>query len=181
MIGARTGPDALRENVGKVRSRVGGCFMGSHVVFRGKDLHAELGDASWLDLYLFGITGRRFSSAQLRLLEAVWVYTSYPDARIWNNRVAALAGSARSTGNLAISAALAASEAAIFGRGIESQGQRDPDSPLRQGGGRRRARTSGARGAVRPPRPGRLRPSNLEPPGRAPGPDDDPRAHAWFG
>ena len=142
MIGARTGPDALRENVGKVQSRVGGCFMGSHVVFRGKDLHAELGDASWLDLYLFGITGRRFSSAQLRLLEAMWVYTSYPDARIWNNRVAALAGSARSTGNLAISAALAASEAAIFGRGIDLRASELPDSHLRQGGGRRGGRTS---------------------------------------
>lgn len=113
------GPELLRQNVGRVTSRMGGCFIGSHVVFRGKNLHTDLGDARWIELYLFGITGRRFSEAELDLLEAIWTYTSYPDARIWNNRVAALAGSTRSTGNLAISAALAVSEGAIFGRGID--------------------------------------------------------------
>jgi hypothetical protein len=113
------GPELLEQNVGRVRSRVGGAFIGSHVMYRDKNLHAELGDASWLDLYLFGITGRRLSPPQLRLLEALWVYTSYPDARIWNNRVAALAGSTRSTANLALSAALAVSEGTIFGRGID--------------------------------------------------------------
>jgi hypothetical protein len=96
---------------------VGAVFIGSHAVFRGKDLHAELGDAGWLDLYLFGITGRRFSAPKLRLLEAIWTYTSYPDSRIWNNRVAALAGTTRSTGNLGITAALAVSDAKIYGQG----------------------------------------------------------------
>jgi len=119
MTSERRGPELLQESVGKVTSRVGGCFLGSHVMFRDRDLHAELGEARWMDVLLFGITGRRFSEAELRLLEAIWSYTSYPDARIWNNRVAALAGSTRSTGNLALSAALAVSEAAIYGRGIE--------------------------------------------------------------
>jgi hypothetical protein len=96
---------------------VGAVFIGSHAVFRGKDLHAELGDMRWLDLYLFGITGRRFAPPKLRLLEAMWTYTSYPDSRIWNNRVAALAGTARSTGNLGITAALGVSEAKIYGQG----------------------------------------------------------------
>jgi hypothetical protein len=111
-----TGPELLRLGVGRVVTRMGGCFVGSHAVFRGKDLHAELSDASWLDLYLFGITGRRFSGPQLRLLDAVWTYTSYPDPRLWNNRVAALAGSTRSSGSLALSAALAVSEAGIYGQ-----------------------------------------------------------------
>jgi hypothetical protein len=119
MTSERNGPELLRQNVGRVRSRVGGCVVGSHAVFRGKDLHAELADASWLDLYLLGITGRRFSKPQLQLFDALWAYTSYPDARIWNNRIAALAGSARSTSNLGISAALAVSESSIFGRGID--------------------------------------------------------------
>ena len=88
-------------------------------VFRGHDLHTDLKDMDWIELYVFGITGRRFSPAQLRLLHALWVYTSYPDARLWNNRVAALAGSSRSTGNLGIAAALAVSEASIYGRGID--------------------------------------------------------------
>jgi len=119
MTTKRPGPDLLRENVGRVKSSVGGCFIGSHAVIRGKDLHAEFAQARWMDIYMFSITGRRFSEPELRLLEAIWTYTSYPDARIWNNRVAALAGSARSTGNLGVSAALAVSEAAIYGRGID--------------------------------------------------------------
>src|SRR5512138_1855261 len=109
-------PLVLAQAVGRIRSRVGAVFIGSHAVFRGKDLHADLGDAGWLDLYLFGITGRRFSAPKLRLLEAIWTYTSYPDARIWNNRVAALAGTTRSTGNLGIAASLAVSEAKIYGQ-----------------------------------------------------------------
>lgn len=119
MTSGSNGPQLLRQNVGRLKSRVGGCFLGSHVMFRDKDLHAELADARFIDLFLFGITGRRFSERELRLLEALWCYTSYPDARIWNNRVAALAGSARSTGNLGVSAALAVSEAAVYGRGID--------------------------------------------------------------
>jgi hypothetical protein len=111
------GPSALHENVGRIATRMGAVFLGSHTMFRGKNLHAELGDASWLDLYLFGITARRFSENRLRMLEAIWTYTSYPDARIWNNRVAALAGTARSTGGLGLSAALAVSEADIYGLG----------------------------------------------------------------
>ena len=76
------GPEALRQYVGRLKTRMGACFLGSHVVFRGKKLHAELGDARWIDLYLFGITGRRFEDRELRLLETIWSYTSYPDARI---------------------------------------------------------------------------------------------------
>jgi hypothetical protein len=111
------GPQRLRENVGVIRSRVGAAFLGSHAIFRGKDLHAELGDLGWMAIYLFGITGRRFTDPQLRLLEAIWTYTSYPDTRIWNNRVAALAGTSSSTGTLGLAAALAVTEAGIYGHG----------------------------------------------------------------
>lgn len=111
--------DPLRAREGRLVTRMGGAFPGSHAVFRGHDLHKDLAGMEWLELYLFGITGRRFQPNELKLLNAIWVMTSYPDARLWNNRVAALAGSARSTGNLAISAALAVSEASIYGRGID--------------------------------------------------------------
>lgn len=104
---------------GPLKTTMGGCFPGERAVFRGHDLHAEFSHADWMDLYVFGITGRRHSAAQLKVLHAIWVNTSYPDPRLWNNRVAALAGSARSTGTLAMSAALATSEAAIYGRQID--------------------------------------------------------------
>lgn len=112
-------PDLQRENAGVLKSRMGAFFPGSHVIFRGHDLHAELKDMDWVELYVFGITGRRFPAEQLRLMHAIWTYTSYPDVRLWNNRVAALAGSSRSTGNLGVAAALAVSEASIYGRGID--------------------------------------------------------------
>lgn len=112
------GPKRMAENAGHLRTRVGACYPGSRAVFRGHDLHAELKDMDWIELYVFGITGRRFSPVQLRLLQAIWTYTSYPDARIWNNRIAALAGTARSTGTLGMAAALGVSEASIYGGGI---------------------------------------------------------------
>lgn len=113
------GTSPLEAWEGPLRTTVGGCFPGERAVFRGHDLHTELRDTSWLDLYLFGVTGRRQTPAQIRLLYAMWVNTSYPDARLWNNRVAALAGSARSTGILGVCAAIATSEAAIYGRQVD--------------------------------------------------------------
>lgn len=112
-------PDSLQRHAGRVTTRMGACFVGERAVFRGHDLHADLGQLDWIELYAFGITGRRLPANDLKLLHAIWVHTSYPDARIWNNRVAALAGSARSTGNLALAASLAVSEASIYGRGID--------------------------------------------------------------
>lgn len=109
--------DLLRQNADTLKSRMGAFFPGERTVFRGCDLHADLKEMSWIELYVFGITGRRHTPEQLRLMNALWVFTSYPDPRLWNNRVAALAGSARSTGNLGVSAALAVSEAHIYGRG----------------------------------------------------------------
>lgn len=112
-------PNILEAWEGPLHTLMGGCFPGERAVFRGHDLHVELHDADWMDLYLFSICGRRHTPAQIKVLHGIWVNTSYPDPRLWNNRVAALAGSARSTGILAISAALATSEAAIYGRQID--------------------------------------------------------------
>jgi hypothetical protein len=113
-----SGPKLLDQHVGKLRSTVGGVVPGSHATLRGHDLHGEFRDAVWMDVFVYGITGRRLSAPQLKLLDTLWVYTSYPDSRLWNNRVAALAGTTRSTGVLAMAAALAASEATIFGGGV---------------------------------------------------------------
>lgn len=113
------GPETLRENHGRLRTRMGAVFVGERAVFRGHDLLAELGSTEWLELYVLGITGRRFEPAQIRLMHAMWVCTSYPDARLWNNRVAALAGTTRSTASLGLAAALAVSEAATYGRGVD--------------------------------------------------------------
>lgn len=111
------GPELLAAHAGILRTKVGACWPGTRAVFRGHDLHQDLRNADWLELYLFGITGRRFTPQQVKLLHGIWVLTSYPDARIWNNRVAALAGSSRSSPVLGLTAALAVSEARIYGGG----------------------------------------------------------------
>jgi len=105
----------LSEYEDRLVTRMGAWFPGERVIFRGLDLHRNFADADWMELYVYGITGRRFAGAELKLLHAVWVYTSFPDPRIWNNRVSALAGTIRSTGALGLSAALAVSEASIYG------------------------------------------------------------------
>lgn len=112
-------PTLLETFEGPLRTVMGGCFPGQRAVMRGQDIHAVLKDVDWMDMYLFAVTGRRHTSGQLKVLHAIWTNTSYPDARLWNNRVAALAGSTRSTGILGVSAALAVSEASIFGGQVE--------------------------------------------------------------
>jgi hypothetical protein len=94
---------------------MGAAVAQESVMFRDRMLHHDFRGASWFELYLFGITGRVFNSQQLQILNAMWIFTSYPDPRIWNNRVAALAGTVRSTGSLAVGAAIAVSEAEIYG------------------------------------------------------------------
>lgn len=113
------GPEVLEQHVGWLVTSAGAFIPGERVVFRGQDLHANLKDMDWLELYLFGVTGRHFTQQQLKVMHAMWTYTSYPDSRLWNNRVAALAGTVRSTGSLGISAAIAVSDAKLYGRGID--------------------------------------------------------------
>lgn len=109
----------LAAHEGPLATSMGQCFPGQRTVFRGHDLHASLHQddhaLDWMALYAFGICGRHFSAPELTVLHTLWTCTSYPDARLWNNRVAALTGSARSTATLAIAAGIAASEATIFG------------------------------------------------------------------
>lgn len=96
---------------------VGAWFPGEGAVFRGKDLFNDLKDLSWVGLLLYGITGRIFAKNQLLLFEGLWrISASYPDPRLWNNRIASLAATCRSTGSLGVSAAIAASEAGIYGQ-----------------------------------------------------------------
>jgi hypothetical protein len=96
---------------------MGAWFPGERVVLRGQDLFHDLKDLSWMALLLYGITGRIPDERQVRLFNGFWTLcTSYPEPRLWNNRVTALAGTTRSTAALAIGAANAVSEASIYGR-----------------------------------------------------------------
>ncbi|MBN4078878.1 hypothetical protein JYT96_02630 [Gammaproteobacteria bacterium AH-315-C21] len=112
-----TSPEKLLAAEDNWQTAIGRWFPGERVVIRGKDLFTELKDMRWMELMLFAITGRHFSENEIRLFEGIWVLcTSYPDPRLWNNRVASLAGTVRSTPTLALSGANALSEAEIYGR-----------------------------------------------------------------
>jgi len=106
----------LADSEHRLETNLGAWFAGERVVYRGYDLFSELADARWMELLLLGITGRRFSDAQVTLFERLWsLSVSYPDPRLWNNRICALAGSARSTAALAAAGATAVTEARIYG------------------------------------------------------------------
>lgn len=106
----------LKQHTGAYTTHIGGAFVGERAVFRGFDIHKDLLGLTWTELNAFGITGKRLTKEQARFFDSVFVMTSYPDARIWNNRIAALGGSTRSTANLSVSGACAISEALIYGR-----------------------------------------------------------------
>ena len=93
-----------------------GCWVPNEkVILRGKDVFTELNDKPWMEYLLYAATGKE-SPKIARLIEAMWVIcTSFPDPRIWNNRISALAGTARSTGVLAAAGSLAVTEATVYG------------------------------------------------------------------
>lgn len=115
------GPKALLDAENNLVTDMGAWFPGERVVFRGKDLHHDLGDMSWVELYFFGVTGRILAEAQIKIITTIWAYTSFPEPRMWNNRVAALAANSRSTSALGLSAALAVSEASLYGRRLDAR------------------------------------------------------------
>jgi hypothetical protein len=111
------GPEELLQFEDHWVTDLGAWFPGERVVLRGKDLLTELADQRWMGLLLYGVTGRLFDDKQVRLFEGLWsLSASFPEPRLWNNRVAALAGTMRSTGALGVGAAIAVSEASIYGR-----------------------------------------------------------------
>jgi hypothetical protein len=112
-----SGPSVLAAHDDNWITDVGAWFPGERVVYRGRDLFSECADFSWFKLLALGILGRELNERELELYEAVWVIcTSFPEPRLWNNRIAALAGTTKSTAALAIGAATAVSEAKTYGR-----------------------------------------------------------------
>ncbi len=109
------GPDLLAEFEDNWQTSIGSIIFGKGAQLRGEDIFEEFGNQRWMELLVFSVTGRK-SPTVARLLDGLWIIsTSYPDPRLWNNRVTALAGTVRSTGALGISAGIAVSEATIYG------------------------------------------------------------------
>lgn len=110
------GPERLAYFEKNWPTNKGAWYPGEKVNYREMSLFGDFADKSWMTLLLYGITGELPSKDQAAMVEKLWaISTSFPDPRLWNNRVAALAGTTRSTGSLATSAATAISEAGIYG------------------------------------------------------------------
>ena len=95
---------------------MGAAIIGKErVVLRGVDFLSGCNKRSWAEHLFFAITGEENKEFS-RLIEAMWVtVTSFPDPRLWVNRVAALGGTVRTTGSLAANAASALGEANAYG------------------------------------------------------------------
>jgi len=101
----------------RITSKSGGWTIGGTATLHGYDIHQELGrHASWMQVMLLSSTGRLVSSSEGRFLEKTFILTGYPDARLWCNRVAALAGTSRCSATSSLAAGVASAEARIYGR-----------------------------------------------------------------
>ncbi len=108
--------ELLEKYEGMWPSNVGGWSPGHGVMYRQRALFSDVSDMGWLGMLLYGMTGREFSGKQISLIEKIMIIaSSFPDPRLWNNRIAALAGTVRSTHTLGISAANSMSETRYFG------------------------------------------------------------------
>lgn len=110
-----SGPELLKSFEDNWQTEMGAWFPGERVVLRGKDVFTELNEYSWMEYIVYAVTGENNPKLATIIEGLSLLSTSYPDPRLWNNRIAALAGTARSTGALALSAGIAASEASIYG------------------------------------------------------------------
>ena len=109
--------EELRQNEKQWVTEMGAWFPGERVVFRGKDLLTDLLTLDFAQIIYFAVNGKIYKDEILNFMStANTVCSSFPEPRLWNNRVAALAGTTRSTGTLALAAATAVSEATVYGK-----------------------------------------------------------------
>lgn len=111
-----SGPEFLKQFEDNWRTDIGAAIVGKErVVLRGIDFLSTCNTRTWAEHLVFAITGKHLKQFS-RLVEAMWVTaTSFPDPRLWVNRVAALGGTARTTCSLASNAASSIGEADAYG------------------------------------------------------------------
>ncbi len=111
-----SGWEKYAENRDRVSSKSGGWTIGGETTLHGYNIHQELThQTSWVQVLMLSVTGRLYDENQIRLVEALFVATGYPDPRLWCNRIVALAGSERVSAGAALSIGVASAEAKIYG------------------------------------------------------------------
>lgn len=95
---------------------LGAWIPGERVVMHGQNILSTMKGKSWMEMFLLSITGHTPEQKNAQFLDALLALIGcYPDPRLWNNRVSALAANCRSTPGLAIGASIAVSDAIIYG------------------------------------------------------------------
>lgn len=101
----------------RVTSKVGGWTIGGESTMHGYNIHQQLGaHATWMQTMLLSVTGRLPSASHADFIEKIFILTGYPDARLWCNRIAALAGDTKCTATSSYSAGISSAEAVLYGR-----------------------------------------------------------------
>jgi len=101
---------------GHIVSSRGGWKIGSGVQNCGYDMMNDLvGKASYMQVVILNATGRLPSKALADWVEAIHICLSWPDPRIWCNRIGALAGSSRTSGVAASCLGVLAAESTSYG------------------------------------------------------------------
>jgi len=100
-----------------ITSKSGEWIIGGDAIMHGYNVQQQLGaHATWMQTMLLSVTGRLLPVAQANFIEKIFILTGYPDARLWCNRVAALAGNARCTATSSYAAGISSAEATLYGR-----------------------------------------------------------------
>lgn len=101
---------------GHIVSSRGGWKIGSGVQNCGYDMMDDLvGKASYMQVVVLNATGRLPSRAVADWIDAIHICLSWPDPRIWCNRIGALAGSNRVSGVAASCLGVLAAESTSYG------------------------------------------------------------------
>jgi citrate synthase len=104
------------EQRGKIKSKKGGWKIGKKVECHGLDMMEDVvGKFSYMQVVILNATGKIASKKLADWFEAIHICLSWPDSRVWCNRVGALGGSAGASSVASASAGLMAADSRSYG------------------------------------------------------------------
>lgn len=107
----------------KVYSSAGGWMMGEGAYSYGHNLLSGIvGEHSYMQIHVLNVTGKMPAREIADWIEAVFIFQSWPDSRIWCNQIGALGGDAKSPDAAAIAAGIQAAHSEIYGGGTIIKG-----------------------------------------------------------
>jgi citrate synthase len=104
------------EQRGKIKSKKGGWRIGEKVECHGLDMMVDVvGKLTYMQLVILNATGRLASKNMADWFESIHICLSWPDSRIWCNRVGSLGGSAGTNAVALVCAGVLAADSTSYG------------------------------------------------------------------